>query len=214
VAYEMARQLTAQGQPIATLVVLDAAAPSPPPEPGPALRRLAREAAELPLFRDALGHLSSDDAVHDVAILLGYLGAMAPGIASSPRRLRAQLSALSPDDQRVHALKLFGLDRVYHRESSPERLARLWKVLCINLLAALKYRPQPYSGHLALFRAASNPDPDPARGWTKLAGTVTIHTIPGDHATMLQPPGVEVLAGVLISEFAEHDAHSPWPDPR
>jgi thioesterase domain-containing protein len=183
--------------------MLDAAAPSPPPEPGPALRRLAREAAELPLFRDALGHQRSDDAVHDVAILLGFLGAMAPGIASSPRRLRDQLSELSPDDQRVQALKLFGLDRVYHRETSPDRLARLWKVLCRNLLAALKYMPQPYPGRLALFRAASNPDPDPAMGWTELAAAVTIHTIPGDHATILQPPSVETLAGVLISEFAK-----------
>ena len=116
-----------------------------------------------------------------------------------------QLSALSPDDQRVQALKLFGLDRVYHRETSPERLACLWQVLCRNLLAALKYTPQPYPGRLALFRAASNPDPDSAMGWTALASAVTIHTIPGDHATILQPPGVEILAGVLSSEFARSE---------
>jgi thioesterase domain-containing protein len=116
------------------------------------------------------------------------------------------LSALSPDEQRVQALKLFGLDRVYHRETSPERLARLWKVLCINLLAALKYTPQPYPGPLALFRAAANSDPDPTMGWTELAAAVTIHTIPGDHATILQAPGVDVLAGVLISKLAKSDA--------
>jgi thioesterase domain-containing protein len=212
VAYEMARQLTAQGQLVATLAVLDAHAPSPPPEPTPALRRLARQAAPLPLFRDALGFADGDAGVDDVALLLGFLAPMAPGIGLGSRRLLDRLSRLSPDEQRLEALKLFGLDRVYHRETSPERVARLWKVLGTNLLAALKYPPRPYSGRLVLFRAASNSDPDPAMGWGELAAAVTTHTIPGDHATILQSPGVAVLAGTLITEIEQGEA--PRDDPR
>src|SRR5262249_5672460 len=79
VAYEMARQLTAPGQPVATLAVLDAHAPSPPPEPAPALRRLAERAARLPLFRDALGSGNGDAGVDDVALLLGFLAPKGTG---------------------------------------------------------------------------------------------------------------------------------------
>jgi thioesterase domain-containing protein len=141
-----------------------------------------------------------------VALLLGFLGTMAPGVGLGSRRLFDRLSRLSPDEQRLEALKFFGLDQVYHRETSPERAARLWKVLGTSLLAALKYTARPYPGRLVLFRAASNSDVDPAMGWTELAAAVTTHTIPGDHAAILRPPGVAVLAGALISEIAQSEA--------
>src|SRR5262249_5416863 len=121
-------------------------------------------------------------------------------------RLFDRLSKLSPDEQRLEALKFFGLDQVYHRETEPERVARLWKVLCTNLLAALKYAPQPYPGSLTLFRAAANPARDPAMGWGELDAMVTTHTIPGDHAAILRASGVAVLARTLISEFEKNEA--------
>ncbi|HZW34326.1 MAG TPA: amino acid adenylation domain-containing protein, partial [Isosphaeraceae bacterium] len=208
VAYEMARQLTAQGQPVATLAVLDAHAPSPPPEPTPALRRLAEQAVSLPLFRDSLAFGDGDAGVDDVALLLGFLAPMAPGVGLGSRRLFDRLNRLSPDEQRLEALKFFGLDQVYHRETEPERVARLWKVLGTNLLAALKYTPRPYPGRLVLLRAAANSDADadPAMGWGELAAAVATHTIPGDHAAILRPPGVAILAGALIAEIARCEA--------
>src|SRR5262249_31380053 len=152
------------------------------PEPTPALRRLAQRAARLPLFRDALRLEDGDAGVHDVALLLGFLGTMAPGVGLGSRRLFDRLSRLIPDEHRLAALKFFGLDPVYHGETPRERAARLWKVLGTSLLAALKYTARPYPGRLVLFRAASNSDVDPAMGWTELAAAVTTHTIPGDHA--------------------------------
>ena len=58
---------------------------------------------------------------------------MTTGPIASPRKLIARLRALAPDDQRLKALELFGLDQVYRRESRPDRVSRLWRVLCANL---------------------------------------------------------------------------------
>ena len=73
---------------------------------------------------------------------------MTTGPFSSPRKLLARLQSLSPDEQRLKALELFGLDQVYHRESRPDRAGRLWRVLCANLLAAARYRPRHYDGQV------------------------------------------------------------------
>src|SRR5207248_7461419 len=102
-----------------------------------------------------------------------FLGEMASGVGSRARRLLDRLGGLRPDEQRLQALRLFGLEHVYHRETDPERVARLWTVLCTNLLAALKYTPRPYPGRLVIFRAGSNPKGDPMMGWGGLAASVT-----------------------------------------
>jgi hypothetical protein len=104
---------------------------------------LAREASSLPLFRDAIARGAGEAPIRDVAILLALLGGMAAGARSHPRKVLSRLEGLSPDEQRTEGLRLFGLDRVYHRETEPGRVRRLWRVLCVNLLAAAKYTPDP-----------------------------------------------------------------------
>jgi len=45
-------------------------------------------------------------------------------------------------------------------------------------------------------------------GWGDWAADVVTHDIPGDHASILQSPGVERLAETLRSELARTDERS------
>src|SRR3954467_7514369 len=112
-------------------------------------------------------------------MLLEFLGPMTTGPFWSPRKLLARLQSLSPDEQRLKALELFGLDQVYHRESRPDRAGRLWRVLCANLLAAAHYRPRHYDGQVIIFRAAATRSHDHALGWGKFTSEVESHELAG-----------------------------------
>jgi hypothetical protein len=168
------------------------------------LNKLAEEAARLPLFRDALDGTAGPASVAQVATLLELLGPMITGPISSPRKLLAGLQSLSPDEQRLKALELFGLDQVYHREGRPHRVGRLWRVLCANLLAAARYRPGHYEGQVLLFRAAATRSGDHALGWGQHASEVASHELAGDHVSILKPPVVSILARAL--RLAMHEA--------
>ncbi len=196
VAFEMARQLAEQGQSVATLAIFDAHAPRPLAPGTHPLRDLAREAASLALFAVDDRPDSPGMAVDDVAVLLGLLAEMAPGAGWNPRKWMAHLRRLTPDQQRYQVLKLFRLDEVYHRETGPEQVRRLWLVLRTNLLAGARYVPSPCPGRLTLFRASQGRSPDPTLGWGEYIA-VTTHVIPGDHASILRGPGVEDLARAL-----------------
>ncbi|WP_165226314.1 amino acid adenylation domain-containing protein [Aquisphaera insulae] len=205
VALEMARRLNAEGERVALLAMLDATAPTGPPAVGDSLLRLARRAEKLPLFRDALDldDAGVDDPTRRVAFLLSYLGVSGP----LARGMVDRLSGMDPAEQRQEALRAFGLDAVYREEMRPDRTAGLWRVLAANLLAASRYVPQPYGGDVVLFRAGQPAFRDSSLGWDRLARSVTVHTIPGDHASFLVPPGADALARGLVEEIRGRVAH-------
>jgi amino acid adenylation domain-containing protein len=78
-----------------------------------------------------------------------------------------------------------------------------------NLRAKWNYVPADYSGRIILFRSQElipgfeedqdhESYPEPAWGWGQLsAEPVVVHSIPGNHVTMLNRPNVLVLARVL-----------------
>ncbi len=200
VAFEMAQQLHAQGHEVATLALFDSHAPIPLADAVRPLHDLAQEAAALDLFREGT-ETSDGPTVEDAAVLLGLFAQMASGVWFQPRRLLRHLRGLGPDEQRAHVLKLFKLDEVYHREIGPEPVRRLWNVLRTNLLAAARYTPQHYPGRIVLFRAGAASAGDATMGWGPLASDVTVHAIPGDHASILREPGVGVLAKALEAEL-------------
>lgn len=57
------------------------------------------------------------------------------------------------------------------------------------------YRPKPYAGTVTLFRAEGSSGPE-EMGWGALA-RVRVHTVPGDHYSMVKEPQVRVLANEL-----------------
>jgi thioesterase domain-containing protein len=78
---------------------------------------------------------------------------------------------------------------------------RLAAVLRAGTDAMFAYRPRPYPGRLAHFRAAERRPGEPLRPeqpWIDLAlEGAEVHVVPGDHLTMHQRPHVAVLAGRL-----------------
>ncbi|MCC6487429.1 MAG: amino acid adenylation domain-containing protein, partial [Candidatus Hydrogenedentes bacterium] len=81
--------------------------------------------------------------------------------------------------------------------------ARHWvRIALANMRAFKRYTPKPYSGRITLFlaerRANARPAADPTRGWSKLStGDVDVHTLPGDHFSILRNPNAAQFAQVL-----------------
>jgi oxalate---CoA ligase len=64
-------------------------------------------------------------------------------------------------------------------------------------LAVRNYIPQPYDGHVTVFRAASQvlfSSHFRDLGWSRLAASVSVHHVPGSHATLIAEPHVRELA--------------------
>ena len=125
------------------------------------------------------------------------------------------------DRIRLHARKLQGLHLsarwTYLLERTRSRFNRiLYRIVIrsgwplppfmkslkeISYQAAMNYHPRPYPGKVTLFRAAHRPpgrEGDPFLGWDRVAGGgMEVHEIPGTHVTLLQEPGVRLLAEEL-----------------
>jgi amino acid adenylation domain-containing protein len=81
-----------------------------------------------------------------------------------------------------------------------------------NASAMFAYAPKPYPGRLVFFHArerdAINPK-HPELAWIPLATEgVEVHVVPGNHASMLQEPHVERLAGKLRGMLEALDART------
>lgn len=202
VAFEMARQLEEAGAKVASVSVFDTKAPtgSAPVVPEP-LRAIAREAAALDLLDP--GPSTDDDAL----VLAEFAGGLARAFGGDVPRLFGHLRGLEPDERRAYLLRFFKLDEVYFLETGPERVNRLWAVLRANLLAGIHYNPGVYRGRVAVFLASDGVGKDATDltlGWSRLAkGGVSTYRVPGDHAGILQAPGVAFLAEKLRAEFDE-----------
>ena len=172
VAFEMARQLAAAGEEVALLAMLDVAAP----EEGAAD---LDPATELACFLDDLRGLTGLGQPPDLSHLRSLAGIVAPEELLEREDIRA---ALPPDVGAEQAWELFELFRR-------------------NLRALHAYRPTPYSGRITLIRSEeSSEDSDAASRWAALAGLgAEIHTVPGDHYSMLRSPSVQVLAERLAT---------------
>ncbi|WP_186001748.1 non-ribosomal peptide synthetase [Corallococcus sp. Z5C101001] len=182
VAYEMARQLQDQGEPVELLALIDAYAPTGQAEAEPpALTRLARLAQMVGLTpQDIPGPelerlLSSSEGP-------GWLEQVVETLA----RLRGGEGLESAVLQRLFAIH--------------ERLAQAMRC----------YIPaSTYPGRAAFFPAASRPE-DPAAGpdagWGRwVTGGVTVQPLPGDHRSLLQPPQVRTLRDHLTALLRDLD---------
>jgi thioesterase domain-containing protein len=97
--------------------------------------------------------------------------------------------------------------------SSASQPAHRLRILDLHDQAITDYRPQPYAGHLSLFRVRAMSlfrSHDPTLGWEELAaGGVTVHMIPGAHHNILEHPHVEGLAAALRHALAQSRSARP-----
>jgi amino acid adenylation domain-containing protein len=183
VAFEMTRQLHAQGQKVALLGLLDARIPTP--EEG-----FAEEDFEATLLADfvryfgisldrpeALARLSKDELLTRVLGEAKKAGLVPADIAASQAQLFIDLCKADFRATRSYALRRY-----------PGRITL--------------FRASQELGETST---------DPTLGWSKWAAAgVEVHVVPGNHANMVYQPHVEVLAQQLRCCLKEAQSAVEW----
>jgi len=179
VAYEIAQQLSAQGQEVALLVLFDAVTPAQ----FAALSPRSLSPARLRRVTQKLGF-------HWRHLRRGRL-------REAPGYLRDRLETIR-EDLKERAWRIRYALRLRSRQPIEAGLRDPDQVL---LFTYRTYRPRPYRGRVVLFRQRERPRGhswDPASGWRPLLGDrLEIHEVRGDHRTMFSESNVELLAQAL-----------------
>src|SRR5579871_419673 len=182
IAFEMARQLEAQGEEVVLVALFDAANPA-------YLRRFSKVelAVRRTLFWLQKAKLHFDRLRHlELHETWGYLGDRVESIRQN--------------------LRLAKLRRNYRSSiGKTEALTGdLRGANAVVYLAARAYRPGPYSGRVALFRSGLEPlslHRDTTLGWKDVADRLVVDEIPGDHREIFDEPAVHVLAARLSEQL-------------
>jgi amino acid adenylation domain-containing protein len=195
VAYEIARRLEAQGEKVALLAVFNAWPPNssythPAVTPMFCLKFLRN-------LRYWAGYVLRLKPRQQRELLLWKLRS----IGRKSLRFASRLRATAPSLDVAEWVDL---------SAQPEDRHSLWAA---HIRAYLKHRPQPFPGHLTLFRTRCHPlfcSFDDACGWRELAGGgVTVHLVPGAHESVLDEPHVAMLARELERELAAASMDQP-----
>jgi thioesterase domain-containing protein len=188
VAYEMAQQLTARGQKVSQLLILDTSAWNSPVEN-------FDDRIEDPLEID---ERLLRDLLHNAQPVLQEELQCYQGVERIEYLVRKAKSLnLFPPDLEIAEVRFF------------------LEVFKVNARAKRQYIPKSYPGSVTLFKTAREIEPppadwsertewitkrglDPTMGWGDLAASgVRVIDIPGTHATMLNDPNVETLAAQI-----------------
>lgn len=87
--------------------------------------------------------------------------------------------------------------------------ANIYRVFAANMRALLHYRPRWYEGRVDLLQARETMVPErfaPHREWKRNCPGVRLHTVPGNHLTMIQAPHVDVTADVIAACLTRAEA--------
>jgi amino acid adenylation domain-containing protein len=201
IAFEIARQLQAQGEDVRLLAMFDSVVPS---------RMSVDERPESLLTSFALD-----------------MGISPEGSAQS----WDVLGELEPAEQLMFILAQAKMFNLVPPDTSYAQFRRLFNIFKTNIQAAHRYVPQTYSGKLTIFTAEDQPHQTKAKGirnllsraspfkrggkdsqlsegsdqgWSPFAlQGVVRHTIPGNHFTIMREPNVKFLAERLTSCIKE-----------
>lgn len=203
VAYEMARQLLAQGEAVAFLALFDSYGkgyPKPLATRTVLARRWNNLKVRVDLHWGNLRNLPSAERWDYAKEKLGQL----PG-----RYHRRIMKAVDQVEERVRLLLLpkmlreqFALTGEKAKDVGHINIPRVIRDVQVGVMQAAKaYHLQPYEGVVTLFRATSQPPgihPDPTNGWGGLVtGELRIFDVPGHHGAIIREPRVKVLADLL-----------------
>jgi amino acid adenylation domain-containing protein len=170
VALEMAQQLHAQGQRVSLLALLDTRIPTADEE--------------------------IDDEDFEVRLLVDFVHYF--GLSLDPRDALARLPKHELLERVLEHAKRAGLMPADIEISHAEPFIELCKA---DFRATRNYVLHRYPGQITLFKAGeelAGPASDPTLGWSEWAAEgVDVHVVPGNHATMVYKPHVEVLAEKL-----------------
>ena len=177
VAFEMAQQLLAEREQVSRLVLIDSHFPSYPRH-----------------------YLAGAFGSRGVALADSYLGDLLA--LSGKEKLRYILTRLSRLMARGAGYVKEAGDRLQGtRRNTAVLPAVLQKVKEANALAEASYTPRYYPGHIVQLWCTEMPTrsyKDRRLAWSEVAGAgLEVHTIPGNHMTILEEPHIRVLAESL-----------------
>jgi amino acid adenylation domain-containing protein len=169
-AFEIARQLRAGGRSIALLALIDSDVPD--------------------------GTAATDD----VSLLAGFVGDLG-GLAARELNLDiAALVHLDRDERVDHVLGVARAAGVIPVEIEREHFVPLVDLFASHWRALASWRPQAMDLPLHLFVPQSRRDkrsPGPELAWERCASSVQVHSIPGDHFSVVRNTGARAVAEVL-----------------
>jgi len=185
VAYEMARQLTEQGEQPALLALIDTVNPN-----------RSRLQVEEPTSRYKQHYYERIMAVphRNKPVFLAK---------SLVNRLKSMLE-FDAEKIKFHIQK--AICKLYLTLDIPIPVGLRDFNIVENFVEAIQaYKPKKYSGRIVLFRSEILPEHDAALGWEDLAaGGVKVQKIPGDHMSMINSDAsVKILAEKLSAEIEQ-----------
>ena len=172
IAYEMARQLERQGGNVGRLLLLDSFVPE------------------------------NDDALQDADernLLLQFIGDLGGSFHQELDLKDLGREDSDEKEQLRYIAEQAAAAGLLPAATGLNELTHLFSLYKRNHRALRHYRAQTYAGKLVLVKAEERYQTasDPTLGWGDLGAAVEIHTISGNHYSMLQPPHVESLARLL-----------------
>ena len=183
VALEMAQQFHAQGQKVALLALLD---------------------TRIPTADEEL-----DDEEFDARLLIDFVRYF--GLSLDLRDSLARLPKHELLERVLEHAKRAGLMPSDIEVSQAQPFIELCKA---DFRATQNYVLHHYPGRITLFKAGqelAGTSSDPTLGWSEwAAGGVDVHVVPGNHATMVYKPHVEVLAEKLRACLDHAQATEGW----
>ena len=172
-AFEMARQLSQQGEKVAMLVLFDTHVP--------------------PLNREAI------EQRDELPVLVRFAADMNRLIGKDQPDLQETFCSLTPGEQRAMLLDAIKRDGVLAGDATEKEMDAHLSVFTRNAMAVDRYSLQPCGQPIVLFRALSAPE-QLAEQWSRWTSAgVEQYPTPGDHYSMLRRPNVGWLAERLKS---------------
>ncbi|MGK7945196.1 MAG: amino acid adenylation domain-containing protein [Microcystaceae cyanobacterium] len=172
IAFEMAQQLTAMGQKVSFLGLIDSYIPN--------------VSHNKVMFEDA-------NLVAAVAQDLGAIAHQDLGISLE------HLRSLAPEEQLDLVLEQAKLHNVFPAEINSQQMRQLLAIFKANNYAMYRYQPKPYQGDIHLWWANETKVRQSEKGlqehdWNKLTtGALTQYTLQGNHYTILDEPQLSIL---------------------
>ncbi|MDZ8055345.1 MAG: non-ribosomal peptide synthetase [Aulosira sp. ZfuVER01] len=196
VAFEMAQQLLKSGDDVALVAMLDTLAPLP---------------ENIPSLGKSLKFLLTTVARDIWPFFLQYCCLIAAYIKTKINNLISQIFNKFNEASETNLLSHILLKQGSRIKLISERknlgllnelaIIPILRTFYANSQAVINYIPQVYPKQITLFKTSKTSrmaEKDLSMGWDKLAVEKTeIHTIPGNHLTILRKPNIQVLAAKL-----------------
>jgi len=190
VAFELAQQLTAAGQEVGLLALVDEPAPLPGYRPSPVeMTRFLTTGALRSLWPHLHDYFYLMNAVQQRREAPAHKGLERPWKMMETFLARSALANFVPRDSRMLAL---------HQPA----MLPMFQLFLIHVKETFAYEPRAYPHKVTLFSTDevrnNRGRRESTMGWGKLAaGGVEVHEITGNHLSLLKPPHVQAFASKL-----------------